>query len=143
MVKRSRLLEELDAEATPYAETPLAKAAVGARKRLAILIALGAAGFIVEGLLARDTWMALGTLPLLLIAVSVWMGRLGGIIAAGFVAVVAFGLAVYFLSTSGSTWPEKVPLAFVAIWAVAMTPDIVTLLRDAELQNAYGLWARR
>lgn len=143
VVKKSRLLEELDAEATPYAATPLAKRAIGARKRLALLFALGAAGFAVEGALARDTWMIVGTIPLLLIAASVWFGRLGGIIAAGFVAVVAFGVSVYFLATSGSTWPEKIPLAFVAIWGIVLLPDIVTLIRDAELQNAYGMWARR
>lgn len=142
VVKKARLLADLDAEATPYAQTPLAKRAVKARPRLALLILVGVAIFVIEGALARDTWMMVGTLPLVVIALSVWKGRLGGIIAAGFVAIVAFGLPLYFLATSGSSWAEKVPLAFISAWALVLLPDILTLVRDAELQNAYGNWAR-
>lgn len=142
-MKRSRLLEELDAEATPYAQTPLAQRAVRARPRLGVLLLVGAAGFVLEGALARSAWMLAGALLLALVAWGAWKGRLGAVIAAGFVSVVAFGVSVWLLATAGSAWAERVPLAFLALWALALLPDLVTLMRDAELQNAYGMWARR
>ena len=143
VVKQSRVLAEVEAEATPYEATPLAKKAHKARPRLALLVGLGAAGFAAEGALARDGWMLLGAAALALVAWGVWKGRLGAVIATGFVAVLAFGVPLALMGMDRSTWAEKLPLLFVTAWSLALLPDLLTLIRDAELQNAYGMWARR
>lgn len=143
MVKRSRVLEtEVDADVR-YEETRLAKRATRARPRLAILLLAGVAGFAVEGALARDGFMIAGAIALVLVAWGVWKGKLGGVVAAALAAVLAVLIPLALMAALPSAWGEKVALAFVVTWGAIMLPDVLTLVRDAELQYAYGRWARR
>lgn len=142
-MKKSRVLaEEVQAE-VPYEETRLAKAAAPARRRLAIFLLLGAVGFVIEAALARDAWMVAGVVALAATAWGVWFGRLAGIVAAGLAALLAIGIPLGFLGMSADRSGESLALVFVVVWGLAMLPDLVTLVRDAELQSAYGRWAAR
>lgn len=143
MVKKARVLEtEVDAD-VPYEETRLAKRALRARPRLALLLLAGAAGFAVEGALARDGFAIAGALALGLVAWGVRKGKLGGIVAAALAAVLAVLIPLALMAALSGAWGEKVALAFVVAWGAIMLPDVLTLVRDAELQHAYGRWARR
>lgn len=143
VVKRSRVLEsEVEAD-VPYEETRLARKAGPARRRLAVLLLLGAVGFLFEAGITRAPLMVLGALGLGAAAWGSWRGRLGGIVAAALIAVLATLIPFAFLFLGERALGQKVALGFVIAWAVAMLPDILTLVRDAELQHAYGRWARR
>lgn len=144
MVKPSRVLEGVAAEAdVPYEATRLARRAARARPRLAILLLLGAAGFALEAALTRAPGMALGAIAL---AGSAWgarAGRLGGVIAAALAALLGALIPFALLLLGDRATGERVMLGFIIAWALAMLPDVLTLVRDAELQYAYGRWAKR
>lgn len=145
MVKASRVLdEELRTEAeVPYEQTRLARRATAARPRLALLLALGGAAFAVEATLARDGWMALGAAALFAVAWGAWKGRLAGVIAAALAALLAALIPLALMFVGERAIGERVVMAFVVAWGAAMLPDVLTLVRDAELQHAYGRWAKR
>lgn len=145
MVKRSRLLErtELEEGAPPYAETDLARRAAKARPRLAILAVVGAAGFGLEAALARDPAMALGAILLALAAFGVWRGRLGAVVAVALASALAIFVPLALFALGGVSLDEGVPMAFAVVWGALLVPDVILLFRDAELQYAYGMWARR
>lgn len=143
MVKRSRVLDtEVEAD-VPYEDTRLARKAVQARPRLAILLLVGAAGFGLEAILARTPFMGAGAVALALVAWGVWKGRLGATVAAALVAVLGALIPFALMFVGERATAERVIMAFVIAWAALMLPDVLTLIRDAELQYAYGRWARR
>lgn len=144
MVKRARVLADVEVEAdVPYERTRLARRAVRARPRLAVLLLVGAAGFLLEAALAREAMMLLGAGALAFTAWGAWKGRLGGVIAAALVGVLAMLVPLALMVVIERSVGERVIMAFVALWGAAMLPDVLTLVRDAELQHAYGRWARR
>lgn len=144
MVKRSRVLAGIDAEAdVPYEDTRLAKRAARARPRLALLLAVGAAGFALEAVLSRAPGMALGALALGAAAWGVRAGRLGGVIASALAALLGATIPLALMFVGERAIEERVVMSFIIAWALAMLPDVLTLVRDAELQYAYGRWARR
>lgn len=144
MVKRSRVLKEVEADAgLPYEQTALARKAVGARRRVSLFLAGGALAMLLEAALGPNAWWLLGALALGLFAWGVWRGRLGGIIGAALVALLCMLLPLRFLALG---LPDTIPLVTGVIsfvFGLALLPDVLTLVRDAELQHSYGLWARR
>lgn len=144
MVKRSEVLSGVDAEAgLPYAQTRLARQAAPARRRLAWLLLGGAAAFLLEAALARSGWWVLGAAALALAAWGIRRGRLGALVAAGLAALLMTLLPLRFLVLG---LPDAVGIVTGAVsvaFGLALLPDVVLLARDAELQYAYGLWARR
>ena len=144
VVKRSRVLEEAHAEADArYEETPLARRAARARPRLAVLLLVGAGGFALEAVLARSAWMGLGAATIALVAWRAWKGTLAGVIAAALVATLGALIPFALLFVGERAFAEKLVMGFVIAWGLALLPDVLTLIRDAELQHAYGRWARR
>lgn len=145
MVKRSRVLDtELAADAeVPYEETRLARAAAKARPRLALLLLLGAAGFVLEAALTREAFVGGAAAALALVAWGVKRGRLGATIGAAFAALLAVTVPLAFMLMFERAVGEKVIMGFVIAWGAILLPDALTLVRDAELQYAYGRWARR
>lgn len=144
VVKRARVLEGLEAEADlPYEETALARKAVGARRRLAYLLVAAALACLVAAIVARSWGWAAGALALGAAAWGVRAGRLGAIVASALAALVAFGLALRVLLVGPYDAPSLAGAAVALVLAAASAPDLVTLVRDAELQHAYGRWARR
>lgn len=143
MVKRSRVLEtEVQAD-LPYERTRLARQAARARPRLAILLLVGAAGFALEAALVRAPFMGLAALALALTAWGIWKGRLGGIVAAALAGVLGTLVPLALMFVLDRPLGERVTMGFVIAWAVTLLPDVLTLVRDAELQHTYGRWARR
>ncbi|HVM45424.1 MAG TPA: hypothetical protein VM582_05760 [Candidatus Thermoplasmatota archaeon] len=145
MVKRVRVLdEELRNEAeVPYEQTRLARQAARSRPRLALLLALGAAAFAVEAVLARSGWLALGAVACAAVAYGAWRGPLAGVVAAAFIALLATLIPLGLMFVGERPLSDRVVMGFVVAWGVAMLPDVLTLIRDAELQHAYGRWAMR
>lgn len=143
VVRRSRALELVEEEAgVPYAQTALAKKAVRARRRLVALLALGAILFLVESVAARQAGWVLAALFAAGAAWGVRGGRLGGVVSAALLAVLAVlvPLGLAFVGT-----PDTLALFAMVVSAalgLSALPDVLTLIRDAELQHAYGLWAR-
>lgn len=144
MVKRANVLDGAQAEAEiPYEETRLGRTAPRARRRLAVLLLVGALFAVVETVLARTWWTALAAGALVLTAWGAHRGSLGGIVAAGLAAALAAGIPLVVWGVLGLSRAEVVPALAVALLGAAALPDVVLLLRDAELQHAYGRWARR
>lgn len=145
VVKRSRVLADaLGAEAdVPYEETRLARRAPRARNRLALLLLVGAAGFAIAAALARDGLMAMGALGIAAAAWGAWKGRLGGIVAAAFVGLLAALVPLILLFMDPRALGDRIVMGLVVLWGASLLPDALTLVRDAELQHAYGRWARR
>ncbi|HUR70040.1 MAG TPA: hypothetical protein VM370_12405 [Candidatus Thermoplasmatota archaeon] len=145
MVKESRALaDELAQEGVaPYEATPLARRAVRARRRLAILLLVGVAGVALEAALRRDLLLALGAIAIAFAAQAVRAKRLAGVVAAAFAALLAVLVPIALMMVFDRPTSERILLAFVVGWGLALLPDVVLLLQDAELQHAYGLWARR
>ncbi|MFA5860688.1 MAG: hypothetical protein WDA16_03245 [Candidatus Thermoplasmatota archaeon] len=137
MVRRSQELADVEAKAgLPYEETRLARQAVASRKRLAALLVIGALAMLAAAWLPYGILWLPAAAATLIISAGVWKGKLGGVIAAALVALLAVML------------PLAMRLAFPVILApvvlgAACLPDVVLLMRDAELQHAYGRWARR
>ena len=137
------MLDEAQAEAEiPYEETRLARQAPRARRRLVGLLLVGALGLAIEAV-ARDPLWAV---PAAGVAGAAWglrAQRLGGIVAAAFAGLMAtlLGLATLAFARPGGA---DLVAALVALGlGAASLPDVLTLVRDAELQHAYGRWARR
>lgn len=126
----------------PYEETKLARRSPAARRRLAALLVAGAAACAVAAWWRRDTSWLLGAASLPLVALVVLRGRLGGLIAAALAALVTAGLSIWWLAHAPPA-ADAVALAVALALALASLPDVVLLVRDAELQHAYGMWARR
>lgn len=144
MVKRAHELADLEREAeVPYEATRLARRAPRARGRLGWLLAAGAAALVLLAAATRGWgWL----LPALAAAAAAWgvrAGRLGGIVGAGLLAVLGVALPLALFGTGTRDGTEVLFMALFAALGVACLPDLVTLLRDAELQHAYGRWARR
>lgn len=144
VVKRSRLLEEVDAEAeVPYEQTRLARAAAKARPRVAILLLLGAGGLVIEALAQREPlWLV----PAALVAACAWgtrRGALAGMIGAALTAVLAVLLPIGFAALGVEDAAGWITIIVSIAWGIALLPGVLILVRDAELQHAYGRWARR
>lgn len=144
MVKRSEVLAGVDAEAgLRYEETALAKRAVPARRRLFFLLLLGAGAFLLEAGVTRSGWWVAAAAAVALTAWGVRRGRLGALVAAALVALLATLLPLRFLVLGLPDALGVVTGAVSVAFGLALLPDVVLLVRDAELQYAYGLWARR
>ncbi|MEA3201957.1 MAG: hypothetical protein QOE90_3385 [Thermoplasmata archaeon] len=145
MVKRANVLDvEVDAEAEiPYAETRIARAAPAARRRLAGLLAIGALLMAVNAVADRSVGWGLGAAAALACAWGVRAQRLGAVVAAALVALLAILVPLRLLFVAERDLATYVTLALGIVLGAACLPDIILLFRDAELQNAYGLWARR
>lgn len=144
MVKRSRELELVEEEAgIPYAETALARQATRARRRLLALLLVGAGLFAIEALAARHAGWLLGSAALVATAWGVRQGRLGGVVAGALAAVLAVLVPLGLAFVGAPDAAALFAMAVAAILGLLSMPDVVTLIRDAELQHAYGLWARR
>lgn len=144
MVRRSRELELVEEEAgISYPETALAKRAARARPRLAILLLVGAGLFVIEAI-AGPRLLALA--PALALALAAWgvrAGRLGGVVAAALAAVLAVLIPIGFVLLGTPDTLALFSMAVSLALGLGALPDVLTLVRDAELQHAYGLWARR
>lgn len=144
MVKRSDVLARVQAEADlPYERTTLAQRAVPARRRLSLILLLGAALLALETLLTRNpAWL----LPAAFVALASWgarRGHLAALIAAGFTALLAI-LIPFALMMTIARDPVSIITGIVSIaFGASLLPDVILLARDAELQYAYGMWARR
>lgn len=144
MVKRIRVLGAAEAEAgVPYEQTALARRAPASRRRLAMLLLLGAGGMLVEAGFMRQPGWLLGALALGLTAWGVQHGRLGAVIAAGLAALLCALVPLGLLAIGPRDAIRVVTCLVVAAYGAALLPDVVLLARDAELQHAYGVWARR
>lgn len=143
VVKRSRVLDEAQAEAEiPYEETRLARRAPKARRRLVGVLLVGALALAIDAV-ARDPLWGLAAAGVAAAAWGVHARRLGGIVAAAFAGLLAtlLGLTVAAFVRPGGA---DLVAALVALGLGAATlPDVLTLVRDAELQHAYGRWAKR
>lgn len=144
VVKPARLLADIDAQAgIRYEETRLAREAPAARRKLAWLLAIGAAALSLEALLQREPLWLVGTIWAGLAAHRVRAGTLGGLIMSALTAAVATILAITLLARGPGSATDVITLVLAAIWGALMLPHVVLLARDAELQHAYGMWARR
>ena len=143
VVKRGELLDALEAEAgMRYDQTSLARRAVRSRRRLAWLLAAGAVALLVEAVVGARGWL-LGVLALAVLAWGAREGRLAAIIGAAFASVLFVALAIWALSTASHELARTLTLVLSIGYGLAMLPDIVLLVRDAELQHTFGMWARR
>lgn len=144
MVKRVETLPRIEAEAgVRYEDTRLAQRARPARQRLGWLLLAGAAGLAIEAFLSAQPGWLLGTLLVALTAWSVRASRLVGVLGAALTAVLAVSIPLALVA-AGARDLEALLTAGVAVtWGVAMLPDVILLVRDQELQHAFGLWARR
>lgn len=145
MVRRGDVLEtELAREADgPYEAQPIARRAPAARRRTLVLMGLGAAALAVEAAFVGGGWPLLALAFMGLAAWLVHRGRLAGLVAAAFVALVAIGVPLALFRVGGLDVSSALRAGVGVVLAVAALPGLVTLARDAELQYAYGLWARR
>lgn len=144
MVKRSEVLAGVDAEAgLPYGQTRLAQRAVGSRRRLSFFLVGGAFAFLLEAAVTRHAWWVLGAVVLGLAAWGIRKGRLGALVVAALAAVLAVLLPLRFLVLGLPDTPALVTGAVSFVFGLALLPDVLTLVRDAELQHTYGMWARR
>lgn len=144
VVKRSRVLADVDAEAeVPYEETRLARQAPRARKRLAGVLLVGALVALIEAVMVRSVLLGVVVAYLVAAAWGVRRGRLWGVVAAGLAGILAALVPLAAWRVVGISRAELVPALVVVALGVATLPDVVLLARDAELQHAYGRWARR
>lgn len=143
-MKRSDVLDRVEDEAgVSYEGTALARRAAGARKRLSLVLLLGTGALLVEVAVSRQPlWLA----PALAAGLAAWgvrKGRLGALLGGAFLATLAVLVPLAWLGV-GPRDPASVVTALVSVaLGASALPDVVVLLRDAELQHAYGLWARR
>lgn len=144
MVKRARVVEAAEQEAeVAYEQTRLAARAKRARTRLAALTGLGAMVATIEAFATgRYLWLA----PALALAATAWgvrRGGLGSAVAAGFAAVLAVSISLWGALATSPSPSDLIAWLVALVLGAAALPDVVVLLRDAELQHAYGRWARR
>lgn len=142
VVKPSRTLDEATADAeVAYEETRLAKRAPAARRRLVGLLVVGVLALVIDAIARNPFW----ALPALFVALAAWgvnRARLSGIVGAGLSALLAAPLGIAALAR-GATGGDLVAALVAIVLGVGALPDVVLLVRDAELQHAYGMWARR
>lgn len=144
MVRRVETLPRIEAEAgVRYEDTKLAQRSRRARPRLGWLLIAGAVGLAIEAFLQDQPGWMLGTLLVALTAWSVRAGRLVGVIGAALTAALALLIPLAMLATGPRDVSALLTAAITVTWGAAMLPDVVLLVRDQELQHAYGLWARR
>lgn len=145
VVKTADVLGGVEAEAgAPYEATALARRAARARPRLALLALAGAAILLASTLVTGALAAAIaGAAALVLLAWGVRQGKLAALVGVAFAALLTLGLAIADLSTA-RPGGARLGLDLVALaLAAGALPDVVLLVRDAELQHAYGRWARR
>lgn len=145
MVRRGDVLEtELAREADgPYEAQPIARKAPEARRRLLALLGLGAAALAIEAAFAGGGWPLAALAFVGLAAWLVHRGRLAGLVAAAFAALLAIGVPLAQARLMGADAGAWLRVALSVGLGLAALPNLLTLTRDAELQYAYGLWARR
>lgn len=144
MVKQRPLLDGIEREAgVRYHDTKLARRAPAARRRLLILLGIALGGMLVEGALHGSGWFA----GAVILALAMWRlhaQTLGGLVLTALLALLAVLVPV---GLYGTTRPDDaatlVPMGVALVLGLAALPDAVLLARDAELQHAFGLWARR
>ena len=126
-----------------YDDTRLARQARRARPRLALLLAMAAAGLVLESVLTGAFGWLVAAAVIAAAAWGVRADRLGAHVAAALIALLLVVLPLRLLLLGGLDAGDLVTNGAAMLLGAAMLPDIVTLLRDAELQHAYGLWAGR
>lgn len=144
VVKRVRVLDEIDSEAgVPYEETRLARQAVKGRQRLFGLLLLAVGGLLIEAVAQRSFGWAIAALAVAATAWGVRKGRLGAVVAAALVALLCILLPLRLLGEGERDAAALLTMGVSVVFGLACLPDVVLLLRDAELQHSYGRWARR
>lgn len=144
MVRRSHELADVEAEAgVPYEGTRLAQHATRARKRLAWLFFAAAALLVAYGIAASAWGWYLVAVAVGGAGLGVRADRLGGLVAAGLLATVGVLLPLALFGMGTREGFALVGMVGALGLSLAMMPDIITLIRDAELQHAFGRWARR
>src|SRR5581483_8148537 len=91
----------------------------------------------------RSLGWALGAAAALALAWSVRRGSLGAVVGAALLALLAVLVPLRLLFVAERDLATYATFVLALAFGAACLPDVVLLLRDAELQNAYGLWARR
>jgi hypothetical protein len=143
VVKPARVLEEDVQAELPYEQTSLAKRAPGARRRLVILLGVGALVMLVNAAAGGGlAWIAGGAAAALCIW-GVMRGRLGAIVAAALLALLGIMIPLRLFLIAERDVGTIATLVVAVVLGAAALPNVILLFRDAELQNAYGLWARR
>lgn len=144
VVKRVRALGEAESEAgVPYEETRLARQSVKARARLSGLLLLAVAALLIEAVLQLSVGWALAAIVVGATAWGVRKDRLGAVVAAALVAMLCALLPLRFFFEGERDVAALLTMGLSMVFGIACLPDVVLLLRDAELQYAYGRWARR
>lgn len=145
MVKRVDVLDsELAREADgPYEDQPLARRAPAARRRVLGLLLVGLVALLVEAAIGRSGWAVAALLFVALSAFLLHRQRLGGIVGAALSAVLAILVPLGLIKVATLDAAFWFRSAVSLTLGIAALPDLLTLVRDAELQYAYGLWAKR
>lgn len=145
MVKKTSVLDvEVDAEAeVPYDETRLARQAPRARRRLVGLLLVGALLLAINAVADRSVGWLLASAAALACAWGVRKEKLGAVVAAALLALVAILIPLRLFFVAERDLPTVATFVVAVVFGLACLPDVILLFRDAELQNAYGLWARR
>ena len=143
MVKASRVLDTEVPADVAYEDTPLAKRALGARRRLRNGLLLGALLLLVDAGATRSVLLAALAAAVALTAWRVPRGRLPPLVWTGLEALAAVLLALWAALLGGWGLAEGARVAATLLLVAVLAPTYVLLLRDAELQHAYGRWARR
>ncbi len=144
VVKRGDVLDKVEHEADgPYEVQPLAKRARASRRRVVGNLAIGVVLLTIEAAFARSPGFAFLAVLLALTAFLLHRNKLSGVIGAAFAAAVAIGAPLAALRVGDPGFGEYVRTAVSVVLGLAAAPDLVTLVRDAEMQYAYGRWAAR
>jgi ABC-type glycerol-3-phosphate transport system permease component len=145
VVRKARVLDvEVDTEAEiPYGETRLAQQAPRARRRLAGVLAVSALLMAVNAVADRSAGWALGAAAALALAWGVRRASLGAVVGAALLALLAVLVPLRLLFVAERDLGTYATLAVALVFGAACLPDVILLFRDAELQSAYGMWARR
>jgi hypothetical protein len=126
VVKQGGVLDAIETEAgTRYEGTDLAKRAVRARGRVALVLLAGIAALLLEALLQSAAGWIVGAGALGLVAYGVRAGRLGGVVAAALVATLAVALPLRLLFIGDGGAVEYVTSAVSVAFGIALMPDLV------------------
>lgn len=146
VVKRVPTLAREVAQASdgPYERQPIAQKAPASRRRVIGLLGVGLLLLLIEAAFARGGFPLVAAIYLVACGALLHRQRLGGIIATTFAALLAIALPLGLLKTAGALDAgDYIRGAVSIVLGLAALPDLVTLVRDAELQYAYGRWALR
>lgn len=145
MVKRVPTLAREVAQASdgPYERQPIALKAPRSRRRLIGLLAVGLLALLVEAAFARGGFPLVAAFYLVACGALLHREKLGGLIATAFAALLAVALPLGLLKMGAPDAGQLLRGAVSVGLGLAAMPDLVTLVRDAELQYAYGRWALR